>query len=125
MTRVRKQSEHPSLPGVPATLSVVKFTPYHFRVADVLDLHPTNYRFHNLRTGKRGSYFGKSKEQMAKFIESQIAEAGPAKPSRRMSFLAGRCVFCPNKTESFFMCDSCREKNYFQLIGMPSAKEAN
>jgi len=37
-------------------LSVQELTPYQFRVAGWLDLYPTNQRYHNLRTNRRGWY---------------------------------------------------------------------
>lgn len=33
---------------------IVQLTPYHFRINGVLDIYPTNGRFHNIKTGKRG-----------------------------------------------------------------------
>lgn len=35
---------------------VQEFTPYHFRIEGVLDIYPTNKKYHDLRTGKRGYY---------------------------------------------------------------------
>lgn len=46
-----------------------------FRIDDVLDLYPTNYRFHNLKTGKRGFYPSRPQSEFIAFIDQQIAEA--------------------------------------------------
>lgn len=35
---------------------VEELTPYQFRINRALDLYPTGRRWHNLKTGRRGSY---------------------------------------------------------------------
>lgn len=36
---------------------VVKITDYQYRINAILDIYPTNKKFHNIATGKRGKYF--------------------------------------------------------------------
>lgn len=36
---------------------VQELTPYQFRINDALDLYPTQRRFHNLKTQRRGRYY--------------------------------------------------------------------
>lgn len=40
----------------PEQWSVEEFTPYHFRINGVLDVFPTNRRYHDLVTNRRGWY---------------------------------------------------------------------
>jgi hypothetical protein len=42
-------------------------TDYQFRINGVVDIYPVNKRWHDLRSGERGSY-----EEMIKFIQSKI-----------------------------------------------------
>lgn len=35
---------------------VEEITPYQFRIDGFLDIYPTNQKFHNIETGKRGFY---------------------------------------------------------------------
>lgn len=35
---------------------VISLTPYQFRINGILDLYPTNHRYHHIPTDKRGSY---------------------------------------------------------------------
>lgn len=48
---------------------VQPLTEYHFRINGVLDLFPTNRRFHNLRTGQRGSY-----NDVKAFVKKTLAQ---------------------------------------------------
>jgi hypothetical protein len=57
--------------------SVVRLTEYHFRIDGALDLYPTRRRFHDLRTGKRGTY-GRPAEALARM------DAAGLKSRRRM-----------------------------------------
>lgn len=35
---------------------ITQFTDYHFRVNDILDIWPAGANYHNIKTGKRGTY---------------------------------------------------------------------
>jgi len=39
-----------------AGLPVKEITEYHFRVWGFFDIYPTNRKFHNTKTGRRGQY---------------------------------------------------------------------
>lgn len=47
----------------------------HFRIDDALDLFPTNYRFHNLKTGERGFYPSRPQKALTDFVDRQIKRA--------------------------------------------------
>lgn len=48
--------------------NVKVFTPYHLRVEGVLDIYPTNRRYHYLPTGKRGTYTQNVYDLVRRFI---------------------------------------------------------
>lgn len=50
---------------------VEKKTEYQFRINGVLDVYPTNARFHDLATGKRGSFEGNN---LATFVRKYLKE---------------------------------------------------
>lgn len=99
---------------------------YHFRVNDMLDLFPTNYRFHNLRTGKRGSYPPSPKEKLIAFIDAQLAQGKTAPNTRRPRISAGgTCIFCGNHTDAPFgyICSDCKGKSSAELLRGRSPKQ--
>lgn len=65
----RRTSYFPELED--AGYTVEKKTEYHFRINDVLDIYPTNARWHNLVSGKRGSFRGKN---LARFVREHLGE---------------------------------------------------
>ena len=56
---------------------------YHFRIDGDLDLFPTNYRFHNLVTGERGSYTSRPQSKLIEFVDQQLAKAEARRTKRR------------------------------------------
>jgi hypothetical protein len=37
--------------------SIHEFTPYHFRINEILDVYPVNQRWHDIKANERGSYY--------------------------------------------------------------------
>lgn len=54
-----------------AGYTVRKITPYQFRIDDRLDVYPTNARWHDIKTGKRGGFEGKN---LARFVRTYFKE---------------------------------------------------
>lgn len=100
---------------------------YHFRVNNALDLFPTNYRFHNLRTGKRGFYPSSPKKKLAEFIDAQLAEGARAPDPRRPRISAGgTCIFCGQPTDAPFsyICGNCKGKSHAELLHARQPKKS-
>src|SRR5882757_2366621 len=51
---------------------VRELTPYQFRIDDVLDIFPTNTKFHNIKTGERGWY---RPSELLEMVERELAKA--------------------------------------------------
>jgi hypothetical protein len=85
-----------------------------FRVNGVLDLYPTNRRFHNLRTNERGDYRSDSPAELVAFVELQIGKAAAVKPGSRESE-KGRCVFCGGDAK-LRLCSECQTQPAHILI---------
>jgi hypothetical protein len=92
---------------------------FQFRVNDVLDLYPTNCRFHNLRTNKRGSYPAYSETEFLEFVTKQLAQAQetPPRPAH-VPLTGGRCKFCFKDTGNphRYICRDCSKKPVTDLI---------
>lgn len=65
----RRASYIPELDG--AGYSVKQLTPYQYRINGFLDVYPVNARFHDIRTGKRGSFHG---QNLASFVRRYLQE---------------------------------------------------
>lgn len=57
-------------PDLGPVYTVVALTPYQFRVNDRLDFYPVHRRFHDIKTGKRGTYRG------VRFLTHNIFQRG-------------------------------------------------
>lgn len=55
---------------------VKQLTEYHFRINHVLDIYPTQRRWHNLKTRKRGGY---GKETLQQLVARQLGSLTPLK----------------------------------------------
>jgi len=54
-------------------VSIEKFSQYHYRIANTLDIWPTKGKYHNLSNNVRGKYYGI--EELLKLIEGILGEA--------------------------------------------------
>lgn len=54
---------------------ILELTPYQFRINDRLDIYTTRERWHDLRTGKRGTFIGKD---VAQYIRRFFGVVSPA-----------------------------------------------
>jgi len=98
-----------------ADYSVVPFNEgTQFRVNGVLDLYPTNRRFHNLRTNERGDYPSGPPDELKAFVKMQIGKAAAVKPRARTSG-KGRCVFCGGEA-ALRLCSDCQTQPAYVLI---------
>ncbi len=98
-----------------ADYSVVPFNEgTQFRVNGVLDLYPTNRRFHNLRTNERGDYPSGPPGELTAFVELQIGKAAAVKPRSR-AYGKGRCVFCGGEA-ALRLCEECQTQPAHVLI---------
>lgn len=50
-------------------LEVKQLTPYQFRVNGQLDIYPTNAKWHDLKTGQRGSFYDTN---LARFVRAHF-----------------------------------------------------
>lgn len=69
IVRARRKSYLPELEELGYT--VERKTEYQFRINGVLDIYPTNAKFHNIKTGKRGSFAG---QNLATFVRRYLGE---------------------------------------------------
>lgn len=44
--------------GIPSKYKIQIFTIYHIRINERLDVYPTGCKFHDIKTGERGVWFG-------------------------------------------------------------------
>lgn len=63
----RRKSYLPELAN--AGYTVDRLTPFQFRINGRLDIYPTNARFHDIKTGKRGDFWG---DDLEKFLEKKL-----------------------------------------------------
>lgn len=71
---IRRKIEVDKLTCLKKDYRIKKLTDYQYRVNDVIDIFPTNQKFHNIVTNKRGQYF-----DLKRALEFEISEINIAK----------------------------------------------